>query len=114
MTGGPSVRPLVNVRWRDGGSHDGVDSEVHDRAEGRVDVAGLAAQGLIDAQGIYWPVCPTRDRRCRATEVVDQQAVWLFEQHSRAPHVLSQIGLLSEQETRGARLFRTLEQLGTP
>src|SRR3954454_9340416 len=67
VVGGSEEYPTVNVQWRGGWTSDAIDLEGDELAYVTADVAGQAAQGLIELEGVYWPTCPTHGVRARAS-----------------------------------------------
>jgi hypothetical protein len=113
--------PIVILQWSGGrgGSHtdDVFDLGCDDAAMMTADVAEAAAQGLIEAEGLYWPTCPVHASRGKAALGEEHVAVWVCSKRGITPHALAPVGKLAElpaQLRHGTPLYLRLSELGSP
>jgi hypothetical protein len=116
VAGGTEDDPVVNVASRGAWTEDGLYLASEELAEVIVNVAGEAARGLVQGDGLYWPTCPIHGGRARARASAEKTAVWMCEQRDGPSHVLVMIGQLQELVSPGGSspLWRTLDELPRP
>jgi hypothetical protein len=117
VAGGSLEYPIVNVQWRGTWTSDSIDLDADDLARLTADVAAQAVQGLVELEGVYWPICPTHGVRTHATADHRGRAVWDCKKRGASPHVVSAIGDLGHLTERGTpekSLWRTLNELASP
>jgi hypothetical protein len=111
-------RPVVVAGWLGGGSHpdDPFDVECDDVTAMTVDLAEATAQGLIETENLYWPICPAHRARGRAALDERGRAVWHCSKRGTTPHSMCEVGgldqLLSHRPQRPP-LVCTLDELSS-
>jgi hypothetical protein len=109
--------PEVNVVWRGTWAAPGVDLWVDDPAKVTANVAAHTAQGMIELEQLYWPICADHGIRARAVVDTKHRAVWQCAHRGSSAHpvaVIGELGSVRPHAWKQHSWWGTLDQLASP